>query len=326
MDIQTNLLNQYNQNHQINYDPHSLNQKILLLQKIGSPSYYGTIYTACYPIMKKTVQKIHYFFLKKKTQTWVCNDHSIQIAVKQIPITSKFYHQLKTKNLIDLIHTSKIATEIYILQFCSILVQNKISPNIPLFFDYYFCKDPLNLYLIQELASGDLKQWAQEASYPLHYWISLYLQIFIALYTLQIYGDIIHNDLHWGNILYQVLKPGGKWVYQLTKKDIIYVHNFGNLFLLCDFGESKIIKDHPFSFFESDYYRILHTPLWLYDHYNILVKDDVANLIKIIIECGQSSPNVLDFISSFYNHAFLTDYRNKTNIQKEITPKYIIGF
>src|SRR5690606_1305284 len=135
-------------------------------------------------------------------------------------------------------------SELFFMKVCKVLVENKVTPNLPLYVNYFVCDDchyendaltqqfPSGgscVILINELANaGDIKKWS-ETPRSNDEWINAYFQIFSALYCMQKYFDITHHDLHWGNVLVHDIEPGGYWRYTIDGVDYD-VPNWGWMF------------------------------------------------------------------------------------------------
>lgn len=184
----------------------------------------------------------------------------MQLAIKKVVVNEeeidylqflKNLDNIKPKDIYDL--NSDVLTELYFLNITSKLLKNKITNNLPFIFKYYLCNECILsnkrliekhksnkipcMYLITEKANGDLESYIVKKEVDKKQIYSAYLQIYIALYVIKKYYGIEHNDLHIGNVLYFNVKKGGYWKYKIKDK-IVYVPNYGQLFILWDFGYS----------------------------------------------------------------------------------------
>lgn len=142
--------------------------------------------------------------------------------------------------------------ELKIMQKCSNLVERGICPNLPLVYTYWICKDctywnpklkkaPKRcLMMANELSTGgDLKSWMKK-SHSQVAWKSCIVQILAGLVAFHNILGYMHDDMHHGNVLYDVVKPGGHWHYRFmtskTRGTDIWVPNTGQLWKLWDFG------------------------------------------------------------------------------------------
>jgi hypothetical protein len=130
------------------------------------------------------------------------------------------------------------------------LVKKNICPNLPLFIDTFLCskfdftfnKDkythPCVITAI-ELASGDLRHYFKFCDPSIPELYSALFQIMAGLHAIQIYGQILNNDIKAKNILCYDVKSGGYWHYRIGDNDF-YVPNYGKMFVLNDFGVSNL--------------------------------------------------------------------------------------
>lgn len=236
----------------------------VVYKKIGNESKYGEVYRG----------KIS------------SGNNNTLISIKKIPLQMEdmeIFLQNQHYDRALIFNKKTIWREIFLLRVCTKLVKLKKSIHLPL--HYFFVYSSLNnwnrvvskngpyIYCFNELALGDLKSWSiQNRSY--HEWISCFLQIFFGLYCLQYYCGFLHNDLHWGNILFYEVPKGGCWVYKIHDKEF-FIQNEGFLFVLWDFGMSSLVpslkgvKEHSKSC--QDFLKILNTPKWIKKNYEQVV-------------------------------------------------------
>lgn len=256
-----------------------------LLTRIGSESAFGEAYKVCHPTMCDLV-------------SCECAAQSSLLALKKIPVPKSLR---STKNRTGVKYANnptqpkalqtELWAELMCLRLCTALVENKVTPNLPLFIHYYICNKPCNfknvelqqvksncLLVLNELANyGDFKMWCLNESRPIAEWMNAYFQIFIGIYALQKYFDMTHHDLHWGNVLVHRIKPGGHFKY--TIDNVVYhVPNLGWLFTLWDFGFAHIpdkLRTQTPEFYKNpennprllvDYTRIINAPMWTEDY------------------------------------------------------------
>jgi len=135
------------------------------------------------------------------------------------------------------------------------LIEKNICPNLPLIYDSFTCKNcdiiiddkkvntPCVITVI-ELASGTLKDYLQTKRTVENVKSALF-QIMAAIHTIQLYAQVMNFDVKKENILYYEVEPGGYWIYTIRDQDY-YVPNFGQLFVLNDFGISRPMSPkHP---------------------------------------------------------------------------------
>jgi hypothetical protein len=166
-----------------------LSNEILLVKQIGTKSVDGIVYKACYPINCKKIIAVK------------------RIMVKPKYINPKYINNYLNKDAVNDDHTT-MWSELMFLTLSSELVKKHICPHLPLFFYSYFCKNCENencIYILNELANGDLKAYLNNGVYTYDEVMSCYYQIYMALYTLKKRFGFQHNDLHWGNVLFHNL-------------------------------------------------------------------------------------------------------------------------
>lgn len=238
-------------------------KKLQLMERIGNDSKFGKVFQGYF----------NYFPLKEDNQILsikLIPIHPIDLEFMLIEDYMKHEHIFKSKS---------IWKEIYVLRLCFKLLKLKKSINLPI---HYFClysnnhdflksytNENPNLFVFNELANDDLKNWSkQERSFE--EWKSCFLQIFFGLYVLQYYSGILHNDLHWANILVFNIEKGGQWCYTINEQQY-YIQNLGYLFVLWDFGMSsyipEVIECNSHSKSCQDFLKILNTPKWIHKYY-----------------------------------------------------------
>ena len=91
------------------------------------------------------------------------------------------------------------------------------------------------IVMFSELADGDASSFFS-APRPESVWISFVIQVLMACLVLERSG-VIHNDLHFGNILYHSQpENSGKWFSYQIGEESYYVCHAGELWTLWDFG------------------------------------------------------------------------------------------
>jgi len=207
--------------------------KQLELKRFLGKGTFANVYSACSPAP--------------------CNPDSYKFAVKLTIIPDeefKYYYS-----------TNKPSWhEPYILKnMINPLVIKGICPNLPLLAESYTCSDcdfkfydtskvPVEinkkaacLILLMELGTGgDMSGWLKRTLSEDEILISLF-QIMAGVHAIQIHGQILNNDIKAQNILSYNIKSGGYWHYIIHGKNF-YVPNMGKLFVLNDFGVSRVFN------------------------------------------------------------------------------------
>ena len=256
-------------------------------QKIGSIGKYGDVYKLSVPI----------------------SNINIDISIKIVPLS----YQSKVN-----IYNTKypIWREIKALELVSNLIKKRICPNVPLLYDFYICnycnyenpeidnqKNKTCVLILNELSDTDLRRWillkskqTLNVNYIVNMWYNLFFQIFSGLYSIFKYYQLIHNDLHWGNILVSNHKKGGYWIYEINKIKF-YIPNLGFIMKLWDFGKSNSpiyfkntktdihvydtnnTHTYRYDWINSDVEKITHIVEWIQNTYLITNKDIIPHSI-----------------------------------------------
>ena len=128
------------------------------------------------------------------------------------------------------------------------LLLQKLSPNFV--FNYVstfnertgICNDrfPYASYYYNEFIdnSDTYDNWVYK-THSNKEWYNVYFQIIVNILLLQKYFNMIHLDLHAGNILVKKIKKGGYWEYIIDDKSY-KVPNLGYQLFIIDFGQAWI--------------------------------------------------------------------------------------
>lgn len=163
--------------------------------------------------------------------------------VNLLDYTLDQYLKLRDSSIIFKDHPSLI--ELISNKLISLLIEQKICPNYSLNYFTSATKSSSQkiktLYYYNEYVNyGDLhKLMNSSLKFSDSILFNILFQIMIALIGMQKYFNMIHSDLHFNNILIQIVKPGGYWTYILEGKKY-YLPNMGFVILLHDFGFSLI--------------------------------------------------------------------------------------
>src|SRR6478609_6856201 len=134
-----------------------------ILNRIGSGSVNGEAFRLCYPV-------------ECSDGKCECKENPTFLAVKKIPLSPEDYDYSK-KPWSKQALTSELWAELFIMKLCNVLVENKVTPNLPVYINYFVCdnchydNDALQkrypaggpcVILINELATGgDIKTWSE---------------------------------------------------------------------------------------------------------------------------------------------------------------------
>lgn len=243
-----------------------------LYNRIGSESINGEVFLTC---------------LCKNIYDCSCDDTNMYATKKiilkdeDLPFLENHFHK-------DAL-TRESWAEICSLELCKFMLGNKITPNVPLYYKYFICNsckfsnpqllkrynstldDVPCVHLISEFAeNGDVKSWCLEKVRNKDEWNSMFFQVFNALYAFQKYFDLVHNDLHWGNVLVKKVPENSVIHYTINGNKFI-IPTYGNLFLLWDFGLANIKRKMEISNFQEHFAKIYsRIPRNIYDYSRII--------------------------------------------------------
>ena len=175
------------------------------------------------------------------------------------------------------------------------LVKTKKTKHFPLIYTSHLCEDKddkNSLVSVNELCDGDLKSLLNTSDLYLvkrfeELYFNLLIQIFISLATFQFKFNMIHNDAHYGNFLYQKNNEKGYYKYEISRTNF-YLKSCPYNIMLYDFGLAKDVT-HRSVYFE-DYYRIINAFVpEIYGGWNEYLTDiDIASkMVAIKEELGQ---------------------------------------
>lgn len=255
----------------------NLANKVKLLKQIGTSSINGEVFESCIPIKS-------------------CNT---VVVVKKVPITrllTKNYDKV-TETDAYLLGNESLLTEIFFLHYCNNLLKQKVTCNLPVYFNTVICKENCKLnknitrqyssnplssryisgcgYILAEKAEGDLRTFLRTKNYSLNDILVAYYHVFNSLLILQTYSNLTHGDLHYGNVLYRKI-PKDNTVNEIIEYKnftgkIHRIPNIGFCFFPWDFGASHIrdifINEGYSSTFEnlSEYERRIYDYVTLID-------------------------------------------------------------
>lgn len=262
-------------------------------------------------------------------------DKNINIAIKQLPLNS-LELELLTKENVEISALSEsnsdVLNELFYMVLTTNLLTKKICPGLPFLLSWYICdtcefrnkkiknKTGKCLFLVTEKADGTLSNLLETGTVSLKILFSLYLQIFLALYTIKEKYQIEHLDLHNENVLYFKVKPGGVWNYVINGKNY-KVPNYGYLVILWDFAFS-ISLNKKFLNTKDNLTNYLYRNYDMFnDHYR-----SIQGISSISQNCQEFSKTIKGYIAiSTKNIDPITLMINKLNrIDNSINKRKII--
>jgi len=299
----------------------NLNKYIKISNRIGTESVTASAYKACFPLNCK-----------------------YSIAVKKVPLNETDIKYEKDPESIKALNNSFVWRELYYLKLCNLLVKNNICPHLPLVYDYYLCnhcvfdnKNLLKNYpnskncalIINELADGDLKTLLTKEKLPVDDIQIIYFQIYIALYCINKYFKMQHQDLHWGNVLYHKIPKGGYIKYIIQGEEIL-IPNRGYLIVLWDFERTKIkgkidskdLKNSNSDNVWEDYRRIT-SMLQKDSEQRSIEYDDLGEKLKKILKLYKTSDEFILNYSKYLDKKFKNSSEKYTVLDTFDTDKNI---
>jgi hypothetical protein len=238
--------------------------------------------------------------------------------------------------------------EIKLLKIVSDAVLNNKCPHFPILYADLKCKDFSNeikdinnypkifqknkkksfYFLLNELASGDLKTFLENFHNDYYLLSNAFAQIYLSLIFFYQETKHFHCDAHWGNFLYHKIKPGGYFHYNIFGNDY-YIENYGFLWVIWDYGNAidfkKSIKETIYV--NNDFKHIINAFFndnntnkkgWLSSKY--LLNDNFKIKIeKINKELYIDTLKEFNFIhQNRYHPTIFTRYSRKYNIYTEL--------
>ena len=150
-----------------------------------------------------------------------------------------------------------VYNELRIMQKASSLVESGHCPNFVRNFEAYVAPSRVRtmfhkptpehaLYTINEYCDGgDLEHWQMTGGpHSPEEWQSMMGQFLLAYMALFGMLDVVHRDMHWGNLLMRKTTPGGYWWYIVKKgpeRHDFFVPNTGQQWKIWDFGQSLVL-------------------------------------------------------------------------------------
>lgn len=150
-----------------------------------------------------------------------------------------------------------VYNELRIMQKASSLIESGRCPNFVR--NYYSYVAPCRvetmfdkptpeyaIYTINEYCDGgDLEHWQMTGgAHGPEEWQSMIGQFLLAYIALFGILNVVHRDMHWGNLLMQKTTPGGYWWYIIkngAERCDFFVPNTGQQWKIWDFGQSLVV-------------------------------------------------------------------------------------
>lgn len=253
------------------------------------------------------------------------NRKPIWLSGKIIPIRHvQHWKLLQSKDESHQRKAGEVGGELLIYRLCNDLVRSRICPNLPLFYLSGLCKtctyenSNINklrmderekcVIVLNELQRGDLRDWTSMKR-TLNEWKSMYFQVFAGLLALQGYFGIVHNDLHWGNVLFRSIKLDPKldyyYIYIVNNKPYA-IPLFGEVFMLFDFGYSslpKFIRGYVTDRMKEsvrDYSRISAVPYWCREEKKALPPKPIFTLCDAVYKMSKQGKPLISVVEALF--------------------------
>lgn len=214
-------------------------------------------------------------FYDKETDRFECDSEKmLNIAIKLFPITKYEYNlYLNPPQNQNDYYKYKIWKELLILEKCrNIIFEPHSIPNLPMLYSWNMCdKNKVDNFVNKNILAAAEKRkdtdeygqrlailWSELADKNLHTWLlqqmkaqqediiaqidNMLFAILVGLISLEINMDLVHFDLHVGNVLVVEgleHKSGEYWKYTY-KNHNYYIPNIGTMFYIWDFSLSGV--------------------------------------------------------------------------------------
>jgi hypothetical protein len=289
--------------------------------EVGSLNNRIKVYKNYKKLLKNFTHAEQKYFVKEsvigegyqgKVYKYCKTDKCESIAVKKIYLDkkqSKFVNNYLDKKALKY----GVFIELAAARLTNQLLLQKISPNFV--FNYIssfsertgICNDryPYSSYYYNEFIqnSETYDNWVYN-KHSSNEWYNVYFQIIVNIYILQKYFNMIHLDLHAGNILVKKVPKGGFWEYIIDNKSY-KVPNLGYQLFIIDFGQAWIPD-----LFKTGYVKNPHKAYDLQKlfrstlHFTSSSKDfktEIRNIIKRVKNEEQFENIINDIWGKMYN-------------------------
>jgi hypothetical protein len=298
-----NCVRLYNINEQTKKPIYRVGNRIILDKQIGSNSVFGIVFLSHFKTnikygtkfdrLNKFAVKITNQTKENKNEVKVLEDLTKQVIDFKCPHFPISYGHLRCNNSpakSDNLDDYSIVKDKH--------KKKKLFPEL-------VNKNKSLLIQINELAAGDLDNYLN--SNKNKNISNTIVQLILSILFFNDFTKSYHTDLHAGNFLYHIVKPGGYFHYNIYGEDY-YLENQGYLWVIWDFGLIKPFTENnkygPTTYDYSinfDYYYIIDT----IEYYDDILTSDDSNL-------RQQLANIINR----YNK--IKDYKLLRNINKEL--------
>jgi serine/threonine protein kinase len=143
--------------------------------------------------------------------------------------------QQELYEMFDLETRDPFFNEIYVYTLTNQLIFQNICPHFIENYTWELPRHEKTFYLFNEFVNGSDMYDFMAKDHSDELWFNILFQLMIGIICYRKYFNMVHSDLHTGNILLQRVKPGGYWAYNINNKTY-YLPNLGFVCIINDFG------------------------------------------------------------------------------------------
>jgi hypothetical protein len=296
-----NCVRLYNIDEQTKKPIYRVGNRIILDKQIGSNSAFGIVFLSHFKTNIKygtKFDKLNKFAVKitnqtkaNKNEVKVLEDLTKQVIDFKCPHFPISYGHLRCNN-------SRAKSDN--LDDYSIVKDKHKKKKL---FTELVNKNKSLLIQINELAAGDLNNYLNKNKNI----SNTIVQLILSILFFNDFTKSYHTDLHAGNFLYHIVKPGGYFHYNIYGEDY-YLENQGYLWVIWDFG---LIK--PFT--ENNKYGPTNYNYSINFDYDYIL-DAIEYYDDILTSDDSTLRKQLSNIIKKYNN--IKDYKLLRNINKEL--------
>lgn len=217
----------------------------------------------------------------------------------------------------DTIVEEPLFTEVYAFTLLNQMIYQNICPHFIQNYTWEFSTQKSFNIINEFVNGGDLESFLDgDIDNDIMY--NVLFQIMYSIISYRRYFNMIHGDLHIGNILLQNVKKGGYWKYTVNGKNY-YLPNLGFIIILNDFGFASIPDKLQIDWFYKDKLRYLtKNGQEFYDIQHILSYFRLTDMPKKFKQTIKELKSTDDF-KLIYSSDFP---RRKKNYPKNINVNY----
>ena len=214
-----------------------LNQEYTIIEDLGQPGQHAHIFKL---LNNKNIP----FILKRQFLT--------------LQMFQKDYREIIALKLVD--ELMKQTNSPHFVQLHSYFASPLFHPPSPIRHPRIHpldrAKPVLAIYMLQEHCQSTVEDWLkniidQKQWLPNRFVFSLLVQMISAILSLQIYGNMYHNDVHFGNIFRQDVSPNICFVYKCRGNMGWSSDSFGTAIKIGDFGLVQEAHQQQQQFFNN---------------------------------------------------------------------------